>query len=201
MVLLKRLSDAQRDGTPILAVVKGSAVNHDGHSSGLTVPNKRAQEKLLRQALAAAQVTPEQVSYVEAHGTGTALGDPIEIRALDAVFGTAREQPLWVGSVKTNIGHLEAAAGIAGFLKTVLALQHGQLPPHLHLHTPSPYIEWDKIAIQVPTTLQLWPAPQIAGISAFGLSGTNAHFIVAAPPAPPPAEPQTQKRTHHLLTL
>jgi acyl transferase domain-containing protein/acyl carrier protein len=201
MVLLKRLSDAQRDGTPILAVVKGSAVNHDGHSSGLTVPNKRAQEKLLRQALAAAQVTPEQVSYVEAHGTGTALGDPIEIRALDAVFGTAREQPLWVGSVKTNIGHLEAAAGIAGFLKTVLALQHGQLPPHLHLHTPSPYIEWDKIAIQVPTTLQLWPAPQIAGISAFGLSGTNAHFIVAAPPAPPPAEPQTQKRMHHLLTL
>ena len=186
LVLLKRLSDAQRDGDQVLAVIKGSAVNHDGLSSGFTVPNKHAQEKLIRQALANAQVTPAEVSYVEAHGTGTSLGDPIEIRALGAVFGAAREQPLLVGSVKTNLGHLEQAAGIAGFIKTVLALQHGQIPPHLHFNTPNPYIEWDEVAIEVPTALQPWPAAAtadaaqlVAGVSAFGISGTNAHLIVA----------------------
>ena len=186
MVLLKRLSDAERDGDTVLAVIKGSAVNHDGHSSGLTVPSKRAQEKLLWQALANAHATPAEVAYIEAHGTGTALGDPIELRAIGAVFGTERAEPLLVGSVKTNVGHLEAAAGIAGFIKTVLALQHRQIPPHLHFHTPNPYIEWEALAVQVPTTLQPWPTtldgqPHLAGVSAFGLSGTNAHVLVAAP--------------------
>ena len=181
MVLLKRLVDAERDGDPILALIKGSAVNHDGPSSGLTVPNRLAQEKLLRQALAAAQVNPDAVAYIEAHGTGTPLGDPIELRALQAVFGGERSQSLLVGSVKTNIGHLEAAAGIAGFIKTVLALQHKQIPSHLHFDEPSPHIAWDELALTVPTTLQPWPAASyVAGVSAFGLSGTNAHVIVAA---------------------
>ncbi|MEM7125066.1 MAG: SDR family NAD(P)-dependent oxidoreductase [Chloroflexota bacterium] len=215
MVLLKRLSQAQADGDTIFAVVKGSAINHDGPSSGLTVPNRRAQEKLLHQALDAAQIMPDQVDYVEAHGTGTSLGDPIEIRALGAVFGSERENPLLVGSVKSNIGHLEAAAGIAGFVKTVLALHHGQLPPHLHFDTPNPYIEWDEYAIEIPTALQPWPngnrstnngsghngsssnssvgngihqpeeSAQIAGLSSFGISGTNVHMIVAAAPQTP----------------
>ncbi|MEM7125062.1 MAG: SDR family NAD(P)-dependent oxidoreductase [Chloroflexota bacterium] len=195
MVLLKRLSDAEADGDTILAVIKGSAVNHDGPSSGMTVPNKRAQEKLLRQALSTAQVAPDSVSYIEAHGTGTSLGDPIEIRALGSIFGAQRQQPLMVGSVKTNIGHLEAAAGIAGFIKTVLSLHHGQLPPHLHFNTPNPYIEWDEFAIDVPTQLQPWPdvntdelrtdepeSERVAGISAFGISGTNAHVVVGSAP-------------------
>ncbi|MFN8488410.1 MAG: SDR family NAD(P)-dependent oxidoreductase [Caldilineaceae bacterium] len=189
MVLLKRISDAQGDGDTILALIKGSAINHDGPSSGLTVPNKRAQEKLIRQALANAQVKPHEVSYIEAHGTGTPLGDPIELRALGAVFGAAdgtkRQQPLLVGTVKTNIGHLEAAAGIAGFMKTVLALHYGQIPPSLHFKTPNPYIEWDALAIAVATNLQPWPSfvggqTATAGVSSFGLSGTNAHLIVAA---------------------
>ncbi|MFM7582233.1 MAG: beta-ketoacyl synthase N-terminal-like domain-containing protein, partial [Caldilinea sp.] len=185
VVLLKRLSAAERDGDTILAVVKGSAVNHDGPSSGLTVPNKRAQEKLLRQALANAGATADQVAYVEAHGTGTALGDPIEIRALGAVFGAERATPLLVGSVKSNVAHLEAAAGIAGIIKTVLALHHGQIPPHLHFTHPNPYIEWEDVAIAVPTTLQPWPSsppgqPLMAGVSAFGISGTNAHVLLAS---------------------
>ncbi|MEM7134163.1 MAG: amino acid adenylation domain-containing protein [Chloroflexota bacterium] len=214
MVLLKRLSEAQADGDTIYAVIKGSAINHDGPSSGLTVPNKLAQEKLLRQALNNAQVAPQEVSYVEAHGTGTPLGDPIEIRALGAVFcvddaeidtatdtenhaghdaPSARKGPLWVGSVKTNIGHLEAAAGIAGFMKTVLSLHHEQIPPHLHFNRPNPYIEWDEYEIDVPTTVQTWPTsnngvPHTAGISAFGVSGTNAHIIVASVPNEMPIE-------------
>ena len=212
MVVLKRLSDAQAAGDAILAVIQGSAVNHDGPSSGLTVPNKRAQEKLLRQALNNAQVTPDQVGYIEAHGTGTPLGDPLELRALGAVFGAERSQPLLVGSVKTNIGHLEAAAGIAGFIKTVLALQHGQIPAHLHFNTPNPYIEWDEFAIAVPTTLQPWPQPadsaqRIAGISSFGISGTNAHLLVASPPAKrdarvvPAKMPSDAKHSCYLLPL
>ena len=184
VILLKRQRDAERDGDTILAVVKGSAINHDGPSSGLTVPNKRAQEKLLRQALTNAHVTPDDVAYIEAHGTGTALGDPIEIRALGAVFGATRATPLLVGSVKSNLAHLEAAAGIAGVIKTVLALQHGQIPPHLHFTTPNPYIEWDEVAIAIPTALQPWPRTAedqllVAGVSAFGISGTNAHVVLA----------------------
>ncbi|MEM7125059.1 MAG: SDR family NAD(P)-dependent oxidoreductase [Chloroflexota bacterium] len=202
MILLKRLSDAQANGDTILAVVKGSAVNHDGLSSGLTVPNKRAQEKLLRHALANAKVTPDEVAYIEAHGTGTSLGDPIEIRALGSVFGADRAHPLLVGSVKSNIGHLEAAAGVAGLMKMVLSLYYGQIPPHLHFNTPNPYIEWDEYAIDIPTVLQPWPQENgsnsiegnsseaaledahqpIAGISSFGLSGTNAHIVMTAAP-------------------
>lgn len=213
MVLLKRLSDAAADGDTILAVIKGSAVNHDGPSSGLTVPNKRAQEKVLQQALHAAQVAPHEVSYIEAHGTGTPLGDPIEIRALASVFcatgdSPVREQPLLVGSVKTNIGHLEAAAGIAALIKTVLALQHGQIPPHLHFNTPNPLIEWDAFAIDVPTALQPWPTEDpIVGISSFGASGTNAHLVVAATPQLTDAleaddnADMGQQRSFHLLPL
>ncbi|MCX6048171.1 MAG: beta-ketoacyl synthase N-terminal-like domain-containing protein, partial [Chloroflexi bacterium] len=202
MVALKRLSDAEADGDTIIAVIKGSAVNHDGLSSGLTVPNKLAQEKLLRQSLSNAQVTPDEISYIEAHGTGTPLGDPIELRALGAVFGQ-RENPLLVGSVKTNIGHLEAAAGIAAFIKTVLALQHEQIPAHLHFDTPNPYVAWDEFSMMVPTIQQAWPlAQRIAGVSAFGFSGTNAHVIVAA--APPRIESEVvrcEAPPQQLLTL
>lgn len=205
MVVLKRLRDAERDGDPVLAVIRGSAINHDGPSSGLTVPNRHAQEKLVRKALAAARVVPDEICYVEAHGTGTPLGDPIELHALGSVFGNHRPHPLLVGTVKSNIGHLEAAAGIAGFVKTVLALQHGQIPPQLHFRTPSPYIEWDAFSIEVPTTCQPWPRAfkeSIAGISSFGISGTNAHLIVAAaPPRPGEINSPPPSRKAHLLTL
>ncbi|MEM7125918.1 MAG: SDR family NAD(P)-dependent oxidoreductase [Chloroflexota bacterium] len=223
MVLLKRLRDAQADGDTIYAVIKGTAINHDGPSSGLTVPNKLAQEKVLRQALRNAQITPQEVSYIEAHGTGTPLGDPIEIRALGAVFcaeddidngQSIRQGPLLVGTVKTNIGHLEAAAGIAGFMKTVLSLYHSVIPPNLHFNTPNPYIEWGDFEIDVPTYLQPWPsanndAPHIAGVSSFGYSGTNAHLIVSEPPIAPPilevapssTTPIIDERPLHLLTI
>lgn len=197
MVLLKRLSDAVADGDEILALINGSAVNHDGPSSGLTVPNKLAQEKLLRQALQNARIEATEVSYIEAHGTGTPLGDPIEIRALGSVFGNERETPLLVGSVKTNVGHLEAAAGIVGVMKVVLSLYHGQIPPHLHFETPNPYIEWDEVAIDVPTTRQDWLSSakkRVAGVSSFGISGTNAHIVLSQAPEPneaivPPIDP------------
>lgn len=181
MVVLKRYTDAMADGDTILALIKGSAVNHDGPSSGLTVPNIHAQQKLLRQALENAQIAPRDVDYIEAHGTGTPLGDPIEIRALDAVFGTERAHPLLVGAVKTNVGHLEAAAGIVSLIKVVLSLHHGQIPAHLHFHTPNPYIDWDALAIDVPIQPQAWPSEErVAGVSAFGISGTNAHLILQA---------------------
>jgi acyl transferase domain-containing protein/acyl carrier protein len=187
LVLLKRLSDAMKDGDNILALIRGSAVNHDGHSSGLTVPSELAQEELLRQALRSAQVTPAEISYVEAHGTGTSLGDPIELNALGAVLGADRgsENPLWVGSVKTNFGHLEGAAGIAGLIKVILALQHGEIPPSLHFKNPNPLIPWDNFPIKVPVQPTAWPirgGRRIAGISAFGLSGTNAHLILEEAP-------------------
>ena len=183
MVVLKRLSDAVSAGDNILAVIRGSAVNHDGPSSRLTAPNEQAQEVLLKQALRNAQVTPQDIQYVEAHGTGTPLGDPIEIEALSAVFA-ARSEPLWVGSVKTNIGHLEAAAGIAGLIKVILALQHHQIPPHLNFHQPSPYIDWDNSPVRIPTERRAWPAEKrIAGVSSFGFSGTNAHVILEEAPA------------------
>ena len=203
MVLLKRLTDAEADGDTVLAVIRGSAVNHDGPSSGLTVPNKRAQEKLLAAALSHAHVAAADIGYIEAHGTGTPLGDPIELRAIDAVFGQPRPHPLYVGSVKTHIGHLEAAAGIAGFVKTVLALQHGQIPPHLHLTRPTPHLDWEQMAVRVPTTLRAWPSERrVAGVSAFGLSGTNAHIILeAAPSAAPPSISGDKSRPSFLLPL
>ena len=186
ILILKRLSDAQADGDNIQAVIRGTAVNQDGPSGGLTVPNGPAQERVIRLALEDARLKPEQIGYIEAHGTGTPLGDPIEIGALNAVF-KARSTPLYVGSVKTNVGHLEMAAGVAGVMKLVLALQHGLIPPHLHLQTPNPHIDWAASPVQVPTTTTAWPRPadgavRIGGVSSFGFSGTNAHIIVAEAP-------------------
>ncbi|MEM9511321.1 MAG: beta-ketoacyl synthase N-terminal-like domain-containing protein, partial [Cyanobacteria bacterium P01_E01_bin.48] len=204
-IACKRLSDALRDSDTILATVRGSAVNHDGPSSGLTVPNGQAQQALLRQALQSAKVEPAQISYIEAHGTGTSLGDPIEIEALSAVLGEGRspEQPFYVGSVKTNIGHLEAAAGIAGLIKVILALQHREIPPHLHFQTPSPHIRWDECPARVPTEPTLWEAngqPRLAGLSSFGISGTNAHLILEEAPSASKSTPSS-KRPLHLLAL
>ena len=186
VVLLKRLSDAMRDGDNILALIRGSAVNHDGASNGITAPNGLAQEALLRQALKNAAVTPDQIQYVETHGTGTPLGDPIEVMALANVLGQGRTAPLMLGSVKTNIGHLAPAAGAAALIKTVLALQHREIPAILHYSEPNPHIPWQDLPIVVPTALAPWIAdsPRLAGVSAFGLTGTNVHLIVEeAPPS------------------
>ena len=191
MVALKRLADAQRDGDRVLAVVQGSAVNHDGPSSGLTVPNGQAQQAVMREALRVAGATPEQVRFVEAHGTGTRLGDPIEVRAIDAVYGKGRERPLWLSSVKANIGHLEAAAGVAALIKTVLCLQNQQLPRQLLFKNPSPQIDWDHLNLRVADhqiDLSGEPAPRLAGISSFGISGANCHVILSEADSPSPGE-------------
>jgi acyl transferase domain-containing protein/NADPH:quinone reductase-like Zn-dependent oxidoreductase/acyl carrier protein len=185
VLVLKRLSRAKADGDRVLAVIRGSALNQDGASSGLTVPNGPAQEAVIRMALADAGLGPEAVGYVEAHGTGTALGDPIEMGALGAVFAPGRSaaRPLWVGSVKTNIGHAEAAAGVAGLIKAVLALRAGRIPPHLHFRSPSPHVDWRDGALAVPTASVPFPTVagrRVAGVSSFGLSGTNAHVVVEA---------------------
>ncbi len=216
IVALKRLSDALADEDRILALVRGSATNHDGRTSGLTVPSGPSQQAVIRRALESGGVEPGQVSYIEAHGTGTSLGDPIEMQALGAVFGHSHSQdnPLLVGSVKTNIGHLEAAAGIAGFIKTVLALQHERIPPHLHFKQPSPHIPWDELPIRVPSEGSPWPSDgqrRLAGISSFGFGGSNAHVVLEqAPQSPTPAPraaasvPDLQaplERPLHLLTL
>ncbi|WKG11792.1 beta-ketoacyl synthase N-terminal-like domain-containing protein [Nocardia sp. PE-7] len=187
VLVLKRLSDARRDGDRIWALVRGSAVNQDGRSAGLTVPSGTAQAEVVADALGAAGVRPESVGYVEAHGTGTPLGDPIEVSALLSVLrpGTSAA-PLLVGSAKTNIGHLEAAAGVGGLIKTALALKHGVIPPHLHCENPNPGIAWDGSALVVPTEPTDWPdhgAGRIGGVSSFGFSGTNAHVILQEPPA------------------
>jgi amino acid adenylation domain-containing protein/non-ribosomal peptide synthase protein (TIGR01720 family) len=187
VVVLKLLADAQRDGDPVLAVIRGSAVNQDGASSGLTVPNGPAQQDVIRKALANARTRPQDVAYVEAHGTGTSLGDPIEARSLSASYCAAdRPAPLWIGSVKSNIGHLEGAAGIASLIKTVLVLQHGAIPPSLHFSSPNPAVDWKTSQLQVADALTPWPqgAPRLAAVSSFGFTGTNAHVIVEAGPAP-----------------
>jgi acyl transferase domain-containing protein len=205
IVVLKRLSNAIADGDNILALIRGSAVNQDGPSSGLTVPNGIAQQALLRKALANALVEPGQVSYVEAHGTGTSLGDPIEVESLGAVLcqGRSKEQPLIIGSVKTNIGHLESAAGVAGVIKLVLALQNKEIPPHLHLKNPNPHIPWAELPVEVPTQRMPWNSangPRIAGVSGFGVSGTNAHLVIEEAPARQ-FQAQEKERPLHLLTL
>ncbi|SEU29053.1 type I polyketide synthase [Stigmatella erecta] len=189
VLVLKRLSDAQRDGDSILALIRGSAVNHDGASGGLTVPNGPSQQAVVQRALDNARIAPALVGYVEAHGTGTPLGDPIELRALGAVLGKGRpeDRPFFIGSVKTNIGHLEPAAGIAGVIKTIVSLQHKEIPPHLHFRTPNPHVEWDRIPARVPVERVPWPAHEgrrIAGVSSFGLSGINAHVVLEEAPAP-----------------
>ncbi|AFZ33410.1 polyketide synthase (plasmid) [Gloeocapsa sp. PCC 7428] len=180
VVILKRLADAIADRDKILALIPASAVNQDGRSSGLTVPNGPAQQSVIVEALRNGNIDPVQISYIEAHGTGTALGDPIEVNALGAIFGKSHtfDQPLRIGSVKTNIGHLEAAAGVAGLIKVILALQNRQIPPHLHYKQPNPHIPWQQLPIQVTTALTPWTG-SIAGVSSFGFSGTNAHVIVA----------------------
>ncbi|MGE2835896.1 acyltransferase domain-containing protein [Mycobacterium sp. SMC-4] len=189
VAVLKRLSDAERDGDRILAVVRGSAVNQDGRSNGLMAPNPSAQMGVLRSAYAAAGVEPRDVDYVEAHGTGTLLGDPIEARALGTVLGRGRrpDAPLLIGSVKSNLGHTEAAAGIAGFAKAVLALQHGRVPANLDYQTPNPHIPFDKLRLKVvaePTDLPSSRRPRVAGVSSFGFGGTNAHVVIEQAPAP-----------------
>ena len=187
VVVLKRLSDARRDGDRLLAVIRGSAVNQDGHSNGLFAPNPAAQMEVLRSAYANADVPVRDVDFIETHGTGTLLGDPIEARALGTVLGRGRaaDAPLLLGAVKSNLGHLEAAAGVAGFIKTVMALQRGVIPGNLHFTEPNPHIPFDQLRLKVVAEQHNWPhtdRPRRAGISSFGFGGTNAHIVVEQAP-------------------
>jgi len=186
LVLLKRLSDALQDGDHVLATIKGSAINQDGRSNGLTAPNGPSQEDVIKKAMDAANIQPEQVSYIEAHGTGTVLGDPIEVNALGNVFRSrSRIEPVIIGSVKTNIGHLEAASGIAGLIKIILAFEKQEIPAQLHLSDPNPYVAWDQHPIKIAAESMAWKSTstaRVAGVSSFGFGGSNCHVILEEPP-------------------
>ena len=208
MVVLKRLAEAEADGDRIWGVIRGSAVNQNGAAAGPTVPNGSAQERVIETALERAGVAPAEVDYLEAHGAGSQLGDPIEVNAAAAVYGRGRdpERPLGIGSVKTNIGHLESAAGVASLIKTVLAMRHGVIPKHLHFGEPNTYVDWERLPVRVTAEQMAWPGhderPRRAAVSAFGISGVNAHVVLESHvdgegEEPPGAEPP-ERRTRVL---
>jgi 3-oxoacyl-(acyl-carrier-protein) synthase/NAD(P)-dependent dehydrogenase (short-subunit alcohol dehydrogenase family)/SAM-dependent methyltransferase len=207
IVVLRRVKDAVARGDRILAIIRGSAVNQDGRTSGLTVPSGPSQQRVVQRALKDAGVDASRVSYIEAHGTGTSLGDPIELGALGGVFSTDR--PRWVGSVKTNVGHLEGAAGIAGLIKVVLSLRHRTIPAHLHFREPSPRVDWSHLPFTVPVSRVAWPgdaALRVAGVSSFGFGGTNAHVVIeewvaSADAVRPPPRASALTSREHLLTM